>query len=238
MSENNSDEGSIFDQLDETSEQPSIGQDYQDWWVPDEMGAHLMGVIVEIHSAPEQFTDAGEVPDPIYTILSVGRGDFEEGTALCTKTHVQILSGLQSAELGDLVNLRHEGLQRTDSGNAANTYKVGVIKQSTWEESDQADEIQSLIDDFNGATGDNRMTEPYSAGGSSGGSSGVSSGGSNDRGEAADFLLDLIQMQNGEMPVDNAEDMLNDVRGFGVDLEETAKAAGLVVEDGVVRQTA
>jgi len=221
-------EASIFDQLDDSSEEPSIGQDYQDWWVPDEMGSHLMGIIVEVHSAPEQFTDEGEMPDPIYTVLSVGRGDFDAGTALCTKTHVQILSGLREAELGDLVNLKHQGLQRTDSGNAANTYEIGVIKQGTWKESGQADEIQEVIDDFHGATGDNTRDEPYTSSGSSSGSSGSSD---DDMGEAAEFLMDLVQMHDGRMDFDSAEKMVNDVREFGVDLEDAAAEAGLTVDD-------
>lgn len=230
-------EGNIFDELDESTEQPSR-QDYEDWWVPDEMGQHLCGVIVEIHSAPEQYTEEGEVPDPIHTILSVGRGDFDEGEAYCTKTHVQILRGLREAGLGDLVNLKHQGLQRTDNGNAANTYEIGVIKESTWQNSDQADEIQAVIDDYDGATGDNTRDEPYTAATPS--SSGGSSGGSGDDGSgegesASEFLLDLVETQNGEMDVDSADKMLNDVREFGVDVEEAAEAAGLRVEDGAVK---
>lgn len=225
-----SDDNSIFDELDEASEEPATAQSYEDWWVPDEMGQHLMGVIVEVHSAPEQYTDSGEVPDPIYTVLSVGRGDFDEGEAYCTKTHVQILNGLDGAEIGDLVNLRHKGLERTDNGNAANTYEIGVIKESTWEESDQADDIEELLDGYSGGTGDNRRSEPYGAPG------GSSSGGSDDGdGEtAADFLMDLVDMQNGEMDVDSAEKMLNEVRDFGADVEEVAEEADLSVEDGTV----
>lgn len=234
-------EDSIFDELDESSSQPAVGQDYEDWWVPDEMGEHLMGVIVEIHSAPEQYTDEGEEPDPIHTILSVGRGSFDAGEAYCTKTHVQILRGLREATIGDLVNLKHLGLERTDNGNAANSYEIGVIKESTWKESEQADEIQQLIEDYPGAKGDNQRGEPYSSSSpsSAGGSAGTSeaSGGTGDEGEEtpADFLADLIGMQNGEMDVESADKMLNDVREFGVDVESTAEEAGLTVEDGKVK---
>jgi len=226
-------EDSIFDELDESSAEPSIGQDFEDWWVPDEMGAHLMGVIVEVHSAPEQFTEAGEEPDPIYTILSVGRGDFDAGEAFCTKTHVQILSGLRTAEIGDLVNLRHQGLQRTEGGNAANTYEIGVIPEAQWEESDQADEIQELIDGYGGATGDNQLGEPYEAAGGSGTSPSSSSGGSG-LSEAGDFLDDLLDMQGGEMDVEQADKMLNDVRELGVEVGEVAGEIGASVDDGTL----
>lgn len=229
-----SDDNSIFDELDEASQEPAIGQNYEDWWVPDDMGSHLMGVIVEIHSAPEQYTDSGEVPDPVHTVLSVGRGDFEAGEAYCTKTHVQILSGLEGAGIGDLVNLNHQGLQRTDNGNAANTYEIGVIKESTWKQSGQADEIEQVVEDYEGATGDNSRDEPYSTASPS---ADPTPDGDDPGDEGpADFLLDLIEMQNGEMDVDQADKMLNDVREFDVELEATAEEAGLVVEDGKVAE--
>lgn len=231
-------DGNVFDELENSSTEPAVGQTYEDWWKPSEMGGHLMGVIVEIHSAPEQFTDEGEVPDPIYTILSVGRGDFEAGEAYCAKTHVQLLRGLEGAGLGDLVTLKHKGLERTDNGNAANTYEVGVIDEETWQESDQADEIQEVIDGYSGATGDNRRTEPYSTGGSSRSSSSSastsSSSGALEDSEAAEFFQDVIEMQNGEMPVENANKMLQEVRDFDVGAEELADALGWDVSDGTV----
>jgi len=229
-------EDNIFDQLDESSEEPAIGQNYEDWWDPNDMASHLMGVIVEVHSAPEQFTESGEMPDPIYTVLSVGRGGFEAGEAFCTKTHVQIVSGLEDAGLGDLVNLRHQGLQPTDSGNAANTYEIGVIKEATWKESEQAEQIEELIEDYQGATGDNTRDKPYqpASDGSSDGSPSTGSGG--DMSEAADFLMDLVQMNDGAVDADQADQMLNDVREFGVDLEEVAEEAGFGVEGGEVRK--
>lgn len=228
-----SSEESVFDELENSSTEPSIGQDFEDWWVPD--NDQLMGVVVEMHSAPEQYTEEGEVPDPIYTIVSIGRGDFDEGEARCTKTHVQILSGLDGAGLGDLVNLTHKGLQRTDNGNAANTYEVGVIDAETWEQSDQADSIQEVVDGYNGATGDNRDTEPYTP---SGGSSSASSAGSpsegGDKSEAEEFFEDIIDMQNGSMSVDQAETMLLDARGFDVDVEMLATDLGWDVEGGEI----
>lgn len=229
-------EDSIFDELENSSSEPSIGQDYEDWWVPE--NDQLMGVIVEMHSAPEQYTEEGEVPDPIYTIVSIGRGDFDAGQARCTKTHVQLLSGLEEAGLGDLVNLKHKGLQRTEGGNAANTYEIGVIPEEAWQESDQADEIEEVIEGYRGTTGDNRMTEPYSTQTTSGSSTSdaVDDGGaSTELDEACDFMEDVVvDMQNGSMPVDNANKMLHEVRSYDVDIEEVAEEMGWTIEDGEV----
>lgn len=223
--------GELLDELENRTETPQLGNDWAPWWDVDDMDPHLVGIIVEIHSAPEQYTDAGEVPDPIYTVLSVGWGDFDAGTALCTKTHTRLRAGLEGATLGDLVNLKYTGLEKTDQGNAANTYEVGIMEESEWRDSDEADEIEEILEAYDGATGDNRRTSPYS------GNEGSSSeGSSSNDGEAASFLEELVDMQDGEIDVSRAEDMLNDVRGFDVDVEEVAEEAGLTVEDGVVRE--
>lgn len=229
-------DNNIFDELESSSSEPAIGQDYADWWVPE--NDQLMGVIVEVHSAPEQYTEQGEVPDPIYTVVSIGRGNFDAGQARCTKTHVQLLSGLENAGLNDLVNLKHKGLQRTEGGNAANTYEIGVIPEDAWHGSEQKEKIEEVIEGYGGAKGDNRMTEPYSTGGSSsqsGGSSGSDDGASGELAEACDFMEDVvIDMQGGSMPVENANQMLHDVRDLDVDIEEVAEEMGWTVEDDTV----
>jgi len=41
-------------------------------------------------------------------------------------------------------------------------------------------------------------------------------------------------MQGGEMPLDQVDKMLNDVRDYGVDVDELVTEAGFDVDDGVV----
>lgn len=225
-------EQDIFDELENSTKEPAVGQSYEDWWEPD--NDQLMGVLIEVHSAPEKYTDPGDIRDPVYTFVSVGRGDFEEGEAMCTKTHTQILNGLEGAEIGDLVNIKHKGLTRVEGGNAANQYEIGIIPREAWEESDQADHIEEVIENYEGATGNNRDMEPFYPSGQSGGSSqDQSSNDSSDASgysEAVDYLEDILQMQNGRMPIENAEKMLG-IRDFDVSVEELAMAAGWEIED-------
>lgn len=236
-----SDDPDIFDELEEGSEQPDLGGGYADWWdVDGDDPDHIMGPAVEIHSEPENFVEAGDVPDPLYTVVATGRGDFETGQARCTKSHAQVVAGLEGVEVGDLVNLHFDGYEKTDNGNLQTNYKIGVIKRETWEESGQADEIQELIDSFTGQKGDNRRTKPYQPGESDSGSSGssepASGAGSDGEQTPADFLMEIVGMQNGDMPVVNAKQMM-DVKGFdpdGLD-DAVAEADSLEVDGDTVR---
>lgn len=221
----------IFDELDERTKEPSAGN-YAPWWDVDEEGSHLRGVVVEVHDAPDKYTDVGEIPDPMFTVVSIGNCDFEKGVGRTTKTHTRLLQGLDGVKIGDVVNLKYQGLEKTDNGNAANTYEVGHIPEDEWKELDGADEIEDVVDDWDGVTGDNRSGEPVGAGGgnSGGGSSGNDDSGSDgetsELEEAVDFVQDLVSMQNGEMPYDQVEKMVLDVREFDVDLETVLTAAG------------
>jgi len=228
-----SDGDTIFDELENSSEQPDLGGGYADWWDLDDEPSQIIGPVVEIHSAPEKFTESGEVPDPIYTVVATGRGGFDRGQARCTKTHAQVVRGLEGAEVGDLVNLKHTGHSKTDGGNFATDYEIGVIVEDVWGESGDAEEIQELIDGFTGQTGDNRRTEPFGQSSGQEGGDGGSTPGS-DLSEAGEFLDDLLQMQGGEMPEDNAENMLHDVRGFDEELADVAEEIGASVQGGTL----
>jgi hypothetical protein len=96
---------------------------------------------------------------------------------------------------------------------------------------DDADEVEEVLEGYNGehGSGDNLRSEPYSSSSSS--SSGNSTS-SNSEPEA--FLVDLVDMQGGEMPLDQVDKMLNDVRDYGVDVDELVTEAGFDVDDGTV----
>lgn len=217
----------IFDELDERTEEPSAGN-YAPWWDVDNEGSHLRGVVVEVHDAPDKYTDVGEIPDPMFTVVSIGNCDFEKGVGRTTKTHTRLLQGLNGVEIGDVLNLKYQGLEKTDNGNAANTYEVGHIPEDEWQELGGADTIEEVIEDWDGITGDNRTGEPVGSEGQSdsGNESSSDNADKSELEEAVDFLQDLISMQGEEMPYEQVEKMVLDVREFDVDLETVITAAG------------
>lgn len=226
----------VFDELDDRSEAPGFGSgDFADWWEPDEDdGERLVGPIVEKHSAPEEWTEAGEVPDQIYTVLALGRGDCNEGQLYTPKQHKQLQRGLGGAAVGDVVNLKFTGYEKVQ-GNMMHTYEVSYIREDEWEAMGGSDEIRNAIDDHKddgGIWGDNTRTEPYQQTSEGAISSNVDEGGGAIA-EAAEYLQELVDIQGGSMSVDEADQLLNDVNDHGVDPEEAAAAsAGLDVDGG------
>lgn len=220
------------------------GGDFADWWEPSEPGEELVGVLVEMHSEPREWTEEGEVPDTIRTVLSVDRGDVDAGKPVTPKQHKQLKQALAGAELGDLVRIVFTGYQKVDGNpNPMNTYDVGVVPEEDWEGLEGAEGIREVLDDYNGIEGDNRRTEPYGSGGSggtpggSGGSGGSVSGAVDPEvAEAAGKLQDLVSIQQGSMEVDKADQILNGVNEYDVDVEQVAVAAGFDVEDGIIHE--
>jgi hypothetical protein len=224
----------IFGELDSRTKEPA-GSDFADWWDPsqDDVGDTLVGIIVEMHSAPQEWTDAGEVPDTIYTVMSVGRGDFEEGEALTPKQHKQLKQGLKGAGLGDLVKLHFTGYQKVSGQpQPMMTYEVGRMPEDQWGELDGADDIKELLEAYNGVQGDNRRTEPYGTASDDGGSTPQASSpaGSSPEGQAAADLKELVDIQGGSVDMQTAERILN-MKGHDVAVEDAALMAGLSVDD-------
>jgi len=223
-----------FDELGERSTTPGFGSgDFADWWEPDEDdGEQLIGVIVEMHAEPQDWVEPGDVPNDIYTVLSLGRGDHEEGDLFTPRQHKQLQRGLAGAGLGDLVNLEFTGYEKVQ-GNMMHTYEVGYIPQAEWQDMGNSKEIQAVVDDHranNGIWGDNTRDEPYetiASGQSDGGSGGGDDG-------AVDYMKQIVEMQGGEIPVEKADKLLNDINSYDVDAGETAVLAGFEVVDGVI----
>jgi len=234
-------ENDIFDELDDrTDEQGLDGGDYADWWEPDDddQSEELVGVVVEMHSAPEEWTEPGDVPDTIHTLMSVGRGGFEEGRLLTPKQHKQLKRGLREASIGDLVKAEFTGYEKA-GGNMMMTYETGVIPEEEWKELDGADDVEELWDDHvmgGGIAGDNRRKEPYVGGAAAGGSAGGGGGPADGESEAAKSLQELLAVQGGEVDVETADQILNSVRDLDADVEEAAEEAGLAVDGGTISQ--
>lgn len=227
-------EENVFDALDDRTETPVGGGDYADWWDPDEDGSHLVGIVVEKHSAPREWTDDGEVPDVIHTVMSLGRGDFDAGRTLTPKQHKQIKNGLAGCDLDDLVNLKFTGYEKVN-GNVMHTYEVGVIPNAEWTEMAGSDEIQEVLDEYyetDGLKGDNTRDKPYRS--KSAPSQPDSGGDDGDDSEAEKYLINMLDVQGGDMTVEQADQMMNDVQDYDVDVEKVAVSAGLKVNDGVI----
>jgi len=228
----------LFDELDSNTTSAGFSSgDYADWWEPDEDdGEELVGVIVEKHSAPEDWTDVGEVPDTVHTVLSIGRGDVEAGQLRTPKQHKQLKNALESVEIGDLVNLKFTGYEKVD-GNVMNNYEVGVLAEEEWQELDGADDVQVVIDDHkanDGIWGDNTRSEPYTSVGGS--TSTDDSDDTNPEDNAVAYLEQLVDTQGGSIDVDKADKMLNDINDHDTDPEEAAVLAGFEVNDGVIEE--
>jgi len=221
----------VFDELESRASRPGERGDYADWWEPEE-GERLVGVVVEKHSAPQDWTEPGEVPDDIHTVLSVGRGDFDLGRAMTPKQHVQLKRGLEGADIDDLVMIKYEGLVKTDSGNAANSYEISVIAEGEWRDMDGADEIEGALDGYGGIRGDNTQDEPYSyVGGTSGGDDDSPDDDESGVAAAVEAAEEVVEgHQDGEMGYDLFVEFIEEVKGFDVDAGDVIAMAGYDVE--------
>lgn len=246
-------DNSALDALEDRTQSPNQ-QDYADWWNPhqDDPG-QLVGIVVEAHDT--QYNE-GDPVNPVFTVRSIGEpSDFDKGTERATRTHVQLVRGLEQhdVQLGDLVNLNYTGLEATDGGNAANTYEIGVVKESEWQDMEEADLLSEVKEMNGGLYQDSRGeldegSEDDDTTQSALDQAGATEGGSGNEDESADdesvdvdfdeevleFAQGTLDMQNHEMPFDQLDQMLNDVRDFDVDTEAVAEHLGYSVDGGTI----
>lgn len=220
----------LLDELDDREQEPEFGGDYSEWWDPDE-DDRIVAVIAEIHNAPDKYTPEGEVPPPVYTLVALGEGDMEMGEAVSSRTHKQLLRGMQDAEVGDIVSITYDGYKKFEgSSNPSNAYRIGVIKADEIPDLDDTYEtvIETVLEDYDGPTGNNRNLTPK--GGDTSGSTQVD----DTVLEAADFLKQILEMQGGEIGLDKAEKMVVEVREFDVDMDQVISLADAEVVDDTV----
>lgn len=232
----------LLDELEDREAEPEFGGDYAPWWEPEE-DERLVGVVAEVHSAPSRFTPEGEIPPPVYTIVSIGEGEYELGTPYSTRTHKQLLRGFEDVEIGDVVSITYQGYKKFEgSSQPSNAYKIGVVKEDELGDFDDEwkDLVKLALEEYGGPTGDNQRTDPVTAdeadddGGSTSQPSADEKEETDSLADAADFLKQLLEMQDGSIGVDQADKMINDVREFGVDVEEAAMMVGAEVDDGTI----
>jgi hypothetical protein len=182
------------------------------------------------------------VPDDVRTVLSVGRGDFEAGDAYTPKQHKQLKQALSGVGVGDMVRLHYTGYGKPseEAERAMYNYEAAVIPREEWEQMEGSEEVQAALDGWDGISGDNRRTTPYTGGdgGGSGGSGGPGGsggdGGGSANAEAAEALSTIVEIQGGSVELAEANQILNDVRGYDVDAAEVAPLAGLTVEGDTI----
>lgn len=210
-----------FDTLDKTKSSGGSG-DYAPWWEPSE-GDKLVGVIVEKHA----YTDPGGNDHPVATVRSVGRGDVPENTEVATPTHATLTDTIEDVDIGDVVLIEYEGTAKADSGFDMNIYASSVLKHDSWQETQQADLFQETLEaspHYNGALPSGDSGNEQSA------DDGIPE-------KALTFAEDAVDMNGGEIDVDELDNYLNNVRDYGVDVGAVIDASdALSQEDDMVKK--
>lgn len=212
-----------FDKL-ESSKQSVGGGDYAPWWSEDKFeineGDELVGIVVEKHA----YTDPGGDEHPVATVRSLERGWGEEGQEVSTPTRKGIEPFAEQANIGDLVLIEYTGSVKANSGRDMHTYEASRLSEDEWSEMDNADEIRAVWEasqHFVGGTA--QSTAPPKT--DDGGSSGVPQ-------KAIDYAEDVVDIQGGEVELDELDEYLNEVRDYDVDPEEVVEASDALELDG------
>lgn len=216
-----------FDKLEESKSRGGDG-DYASWWDPEE-GDKLIGVVFEKHDYEDEY---GNGTHTITQIRSVGRGSYDEGEEFATPPHTNLKRLLQRANVGDLVLVEYEGKEVPDGSNfASHQYSASIMTPDEWQETSNADLIEDVSNQGVGLVGDK------SSDGNQGNSSSSADQQSEDfDDEVLEFVHDIMDMNDGEAELDEMDDMLNQVRDFGVDPAAAAEAAGYTVDGDTVTE--
>lgn len=94
-------------------------------------GDVLQGEIVGMRDDP--WAEEGEDPDPILHVKD------DDGDVWSTRTHSILVNLIndQDVEVGDYIRIRHNGNFKTDTGQVANDYEIGVVKADELEEDEE-----------------------------------------------------------------------------------------------------
>lgn len=183
------------------------GSDYPDFWEPEDEGDTLEGIVTNRQDNPWAPADEEDPKQMLY--VATENGEYS------TRTHT-VLSNLikdQGVEEGDYVRIEYTGEHTTDRGQTAKDYMIGVVKESELEDSD----IE--IPETDGGVAVATPTDS--------GPSGVPD-------EAVEFVENLMEY-HGNMDVDEVDRYVNDVRDFGLTVEEVVAETEYQVKNGVIR---
>lgn len=95
-------------------------------------GDRLEGVVTHRRDDPFFDPDEEDEPKPIIHVKEA------EGDEWSTRTHVNLVSLIndQEPEVGDYVRIQYEGTYKTDRGQVANDYTMGVVREEELEDLD------------------------------------------------------------------------------------------------------
>lgn len=207
-----------YDQLNETK-RPASGGNYAPWWNDDNFdrqeGDQLVGVVVERHN----YEDPGHNKHPVVTIKATTDCAVKKETEVATPTHSAIIREIENSDIGpgDLMLIEFTGTVKANTGRDTNTYDVSVLHEDEWADMDGADEIQEIWDSYDpNESADTAVT-------------------SSALDEAVGFAEDCVAMNDGELSVEDLDEYLNDIRDYGLDVEDVVEASEtLELDDGVV----
>lgn len=190
------------------------GGDYAPWWEPD-AGDEIIGVVVEKHA----YTDPGGNDHPVATLRSVGKGDQEKGTEVATPTHSALEDDVADVEVGDVMLIEYEGTVKANTGRDMNAYATSVLVQQEWQNTDQSDQFQKIWQGSQHYSGtEARSTE--------------SSTDSSVPDKAVDFAEDVVNINGGQLTVDELEGYLTDVRDYDITPEAVVSVSDELTSDG------
>lgn len=217
-----------FDALKERKSSGGSG-DYAPWWEPDE-GEEIIGIAVEKHD----YTDPGGGKHAVVTLRSVGNGDLDKGTEVATPTHSSLSDDVEAVEIGDLMLIEYEGMVKANTGRDMNTYATSILTREEWEQTEQADEFEEVWKNsphFRGASAPARQqADNTSEGNDDSGSSDADDSGVPVK--AIEFVEDVVDMNGGEVSIDELDGYLNDIRDYGIDPAIVVASSDELTVDG------
>jgi hypothetical protein len=214
------------DAIDALQERKSSGGgDYAPWWEPSE-GDEIIGIVVEKHD----YTDPGGGTHPVGTLRSVGNGDHEKGTEVATPTHSSLTDDVQAVSIGDVMLIEYEGTVKANTGRDMNAYATSILTRDEWQGTEQADDFQDVWENsphYKGTT-----EQALQASDSTGNSESTESTDSRVPDKAIEFAEDVVAMNDGEVPVDELDGYLNDVRDYDVEPAVVVASSDELSSDG------
>lgn len=97
-------------------------------------GDILQGRITEIRDDPFYDPEKDDEPKPILHVRE------DDGNEWSTRTHSVLVDLIrkQEPEVGDLIRIQYDGNFKTDTGQVANDYQIGLVRAEELEELDEA----------------------------------------------------------------------------------------------------
>lgn len=201
-----------IDELLDEAEEVSGGQDFPEFWDPQEPGDQLQGRVVEMREDP--WADSPDaVRGHIYHI------ETPSGEVVATRLHSILIRLMEARDvgIGDAVRITFDGTVQTEQANNAKNYTLKHVPASVAEgagggdgQSVEAQAAEAIAEEI----------EPEDSGFDD---------------EVVEFAENITEFHGDDLTRDEFDKYVNQVREFGVDVDELIEHLGLeVTEDGQV----